>query len=316
MATLFQTALDDVAKKNAIQPDIQQFDESKGVAGRVNSITNSASPLMQAARTRAAQASSNRGLLNSSLGVQAGEQAVIETATPIASADAQLFQQQSLTNQQARNTANQQNANNNIAANTRGLELDVNQGQFSQNLGEQARQFDVSGSRQQAQFDASRADNARMFDAELGQKAEQFKLTQNQTMALAKMDVNSKIQLAEIEAKYKNEIQGSANISNAWGTTMQGIAAIQTDPNLDEATKAALINNNLQSFQSYSNFWRKLTGGAIDVSDLLSFGVEPAPQTPGTGGGGGGAPGQPGAPGEPGGSNDPNWYPGWSTGGG
>ncbi len=313
MATLFQTALDDVAKKNAIQPDIQQFDESKGVAGRVNSITNSASPLMQTARTQAAQQSAKRGLQNSSIGVQAGEQAVIETATPIASADAQLFQQQNLTNQQARNTANQQNANNNIAANTRGLELDVNQGQFSQNLGEQARQFDVSGSRQQAQFEASRADNARMFDAELAQKAEQFKLTQNQTMALAKMDVNSKVQLAEIEAKYKNEIQGSANISNAWGTTMEGIAAIQTDPNLDEATKAALINNNLQSFQSYSNFWRKLTGGAIDVSDLLSFGVEPAPQAPGTGGA---APNAPAPPANQQPAPGGQWYDdsSWSTG--
>jgi hypothetical protein len=280
MATLFQNALDDVAKKNTIQPDVQQFDESKGVAGRVNSITNSASPLMQTARTKAAQASSNRGLLNSSLGVQAGEQAVIETATPIASADAQLFQQQNLANQQAKNTANIQNANNNIAANTRGLELDVNQGQFSQNLAEQARQFD-----------ATRADNARMFDAELGQKA-----------ALAKMDVDSRIKLAEIEAKYKNEIQDSANISNAWGTTMQGIAAIQTDPNLDETTKAALINNNLQSFQSYSNFWKKLTGGAIDVSDLLSFGVQPAPQTPGADAA---PPSQEPAPGTPGGP--PDW---------
>ncbi len=316
MATNANTLLD-LAKNNQIKPDETQFDESKGVAGRVASLTSSASPLMQTARTRAAQNSASRGLLNSTLGAQAGEQAVIETATPIANADAGLFQQQSLANQAARNSANTQNANNTLTAGIQGAQLDVSQEQSNKGLMEQARQFDTgltqrqsefgvtSGQTQQQidaqkaqaaaalaqqqaqlaeqgrQFDTSRSDNLAMFDRELSQKAEQFGLTQQQTMALAQMDVDTKLKMADLEAKYKNEIQSSANISNAWGTVMQGISAIQTDPNLDEATKKVLIENNLASFGAFSNFWKKATGGAVDVSDLLNFGVA---QAPGTGG--------------------------------
>ena len=79
MATSNMTSLIDLAKTNQIAPVTQDFDESKGVASRVQSITSKASPLMQTARTRAAQNSASRGLLNSSIGAQAGEQAVIET---------------------------------------------------------------------------------------------------------------------------------------------------------------------------------------------------------------------------------------------
>lgn len=320
--TTYADTLTGLQQANTIKPTLGTFDESKGVAGRVGSITSQASPLMETARTRAKQRAASSGLMNSSIAAQAGEQAVIETATPIATADANLFQQQNLTNQQASNAAATQNANNALTAGVQGSQLDVSQDQSKRSLMEQARQFDTStaqrdsqfgvtsaqqqqqidNQRNQAsaqlgenarQFDRSRADNVAMFDRELGEKARQFGLTQDQQMSLARMDVDTKLKLAEIEAGYKQEIQGSANISNAWGTTMQGIAAIQGNPNLDEATKATLINNNLASFQAFSNFWKKATGGTTDVSDLLNFSVAAAPESTGR------APGQP-APGEPG----------------
>lgn len=321
----YADTLTNLQKANTIQPTLGTFDESKGVAGRVESITGSASPLMATARTRAKQRAASSGLMNSSIAAQAGEQAVIETATPIASADANLYQQQNLTNQQASNQAATQNAANALTAGVQGSQLDVSQDQSRRSLMEQARQFDTTTSQRDSQFgvtsaqqqqqidnqraqeaarlgensrqfDASRADNVSMFDRELGEKSRQFGLTQDQQMGLARLDVDTKLKLADIEAKYKNEIQGSANISNAWGTTMQGIASIQTNPNLDEATKATLINNNLASFQAFSSFWNKATGGTTDVTDLLNFTVAsqpgaaagaPAPAPP--------APGQPGS---------------------
>lgn len=328
----YADSLTDLQKQNQIEPALGTFDESKGVAGRVASITGQASPLMQTARTRAAQTAQSRGLLNSTLAAQAGEQAVIETATPIANADANLFQQQNLTNQAAKNSAATQNANNALTAGVQGAQLDVSQDQAGKSLMEQARQFNTatsqrdqqfgvtSGQQQQQidnqraqasaslaegarQFDGSRTDNLAMFDRELGEKARQFGLSQEQQMALAKMDVDTKLKMAEVEATYKNQIQGSANISNAWGTMMEGIAAIQTNPNLDEATKAALINNNLASFQSFSNFWRKATGGTTDISDLLSFQVAAAPPGSGGAGGAGGSTGG-GIPNNVGNNND------------
>lgn len=59
------------------------------VEGRVNGIIDKDSPIIQAARTRAGQASNARGLLNSSMGVEAGESAAYDAALPIASVDAQ-----------------------------------------------------------------------------------------------------------------------------------------------------------------------------------------------------------------------------------
>lgn len=264
--------LADVAAKNQIAPVTQDFDESKGVAGRVNQITSSGSPLMETARTRAAQASSRRGLQNSTLGVQAGEQAVIETATPIANADASLYQQQRLTNQTAQNNAAVVNANNAIQSATTGRQMDLSDTQQQRSLMEQARQFD-----------GTRSENARQFDA-----------TTAQRMDLAKLDVDSRKELANIEAQFKNQIQNNTNISQAWGTMMDTIQRIQNNPELSPEAKSTLIQNNLDAFKSFSSFWQKASGGAVDVSDLLNFGMPNAGGPPGSGGSGGGVGSGPG----------------------
>ncbi len=282
MAALYQTALDDLAQKNKIQPFTNTFDESQGVEGRVNRITSAGSPLLTTAETQAKQDTARRGLMNSSIGVQAGRQAVINTALPIAQADASLFQQQSLTNQQAQNQAASQNASNAINAGTRGVELDVNASQFADNMKQADKDF---GLRQQqvdnqaSQFTSSQNDANRRFDAELAQNAKQFSLTQDQQRAMQSIDIASKERISQMEADFKTEIQSSANMANAWGEMMRGISVIQTDPNLEEATKAQLINNNLEQFKAYSAFWGK--AGSVDVSDLLAFGaVQPAPGKP------------------------------------
>jgi hypothetical protein len=327
-SSLYQTALTRLAADNKVDPYTTEFNEATGVEGRVNRITSSGSPLMQAAMTRAKQDANRRGLMNSSMAAGAGQMAVINSALPIAQADAGFYQQQTLANQDARNTIGLANAQNAIATGTRGAEMDMNAQQFGVTSGQAQQQIDAQREQfaqqlglstqelglkrdqltqaqqqfladldlrqsqlteQSRQFDSGQAANISMFDRELAQKAEQFGLSQQQAITLAQMDVESKIKLAGIEAEFKNEIQSSANISNAWGTVMQGIAQIQGNPELDEATKATLINNNLDSFKAFSAFWNKSTG--IDVSDLLNFGAvsaapETRPQTPTT-------PGQP-----------------------
>ena len=62
MASIYQSALTDLADKNKVSPFTQDFAEDKGVAGRVNALTQPSSPLMQTARTQAKQATARRGL--------------------------------------------------------------------------------------------------------------------------------------------------------------------------------------------------------------------------------------------------------------
>lgn len=61
------------------------------VAGQVKTLIDENSPLMQQARTSAAKESGRRGLINSSMAVQAGENAVYQAAVPIATADAATY---------------------------------------------------------------------------------------------------------------------------------------------------------------------------------------------------------------------------------
>lgn len=73
---------------------LQLQDES--VSKRVTDLTASQSPMMRQARSQGAQASNRRGLLNSSMGVQAGQTAAYSAALPIASQEAQQAHQTNL----------------------------------------------------------------------------------------------------------------------------------------------------------------------------------------------------------------------------
>lgn len=264
----------DLATGSQVNANTTEFDESKGVAGRVNSLTSSGSPLLEAARTRAAQNANARGLRNSSMAVQSGEQAVIETATPIAQADASLFQNQQLANQSAKNQADQFNANIRTNVGLQGAGAAADESKFGRTLLEEARQFNATGTRQDRQF----ADEQKY-------KREQLQMQQT----LAQMDATSRKELATIESEFKADIASNENISNAWGTMMGNINQIQNNPDLDAAAKKQLIDNQVASFRSFTNFWRKVTGGDVDVSDLLNFGsgsggkppVREVPTTPG-----------------------------------
>lgn len=253
----------DLTTNSQVKANTTEFDESKGVAGRVNSLTSSGSPLLEAARTRAAQGANARGLRNSSMAVQSGEQAVIETATPIAQADASLFQNQQLANQSAKNQADQFNANIRTNVGLQGAGAALDESKFGRTLLEEARQFG----------------DEQTF------KREQLQMQKT----LAQMDAASRKELTTIEAQFKSDIASNENISNAWGTMMGNINQIQNNPDLDAASKKKLIDNQVASFQSFTNFWKKVTGGDVDVSDLLNFGsmsggappVNEVPTTPG-----------------------------------
>jgi hypothetical protein len=71
----YQPQSDDITKNSQFTPTTANFDESKGVAGRVDAITSKGSPLMERAATRAKQGMNQRGLLNSSMAIGAGEAA-------------------------------------------------------------------------------------------------------------------------------------------------------------------------------------------------------------------------------------------------
>jgi hypothetical protein len=73
------------------------------VQGQVNNIMTAGNPLLERAKTNAAQAANQRGLLNTSMGIQAGQEAMLSAALPMAQADAASYRNQGLVNQQYTN---------------------------------------------------------------------------------------------------------------------------------------------------------------------------------------------------------------------
>jgi len=75
------------------------------VQGQIQGIIDKNSPLMRSAATRARQGVNQRGLVNTSMGIQAGQQAVIDSALPIADRDAATYFDANKTSVDARNKA-------------------------------------------------------------------------------------------------------------------------------------------------------------------------------------------------------------------
>lgn len=91
--------------------------ENESVSQRVTGLMSQQSPLMQQARTQGAQVSNRRGLLNSSMGTQAGQTAAYGAALPIASQEASQAHQR---NTAERGIQSQENiAQMNVAAHER-----------------------------------------------------------------------------------------------------------------------------------------------------------------------------------------------------
>ena len=222
------------ASSSATAPASTGTSPEPNVSERVAQITGSGSPLMQLAATRAAQDANARGLRSSSIAVGAGQAAVIGAATPLAQGDASFALSQ-------------------------------------KQIGNQADQAAQQLQTQKDQFAATQNQNLGMFNADLSQKKDQQALDRQQQVTLAKMDAQSRADLVKLQAQSQQDVQGSQNISNAWGTMMQSIQAIQNNPDMEQATKAQLIKNNMDSFAAFASFWKKLSGPAADVTDLLNF---------------------------------------------
>lgn len=286
MATksLMQVAAEDIARQNDVVPLTQEYDETKSAASRTNDIVAADSPLMQQAATRGTQVAASRGLTNSSLAAQASQEAVIGAAAPLATTDANLSNQTSLANLAAKNQAALANQSAGVTLGNTALQLDNSNTQQDKTLTQQQKQFDVQAGQSQQQINNQVA----QFAQSLGMTVEDLKIKrdaltadQQKTLAtlenqrtIAGLQSTTQLKVAEIENQFKNDIANQGNITNAWGTMMNTISTIQNNPNLDANTKTVLINNQLESFRSYADFWKQT--GTVDVGPLLNFGA-PAP---------------------------------------
>lgn len=268
---------------DAAQTGVKHWDvgSDQTVAGQVAKITAADGPLAQAAATRAAQTANARGLINSSMAVQSGQEAVLNSALPIAQADAATYSLQGRTNTQFDNDNAQFNTNATNASR-----------QFNTGAGNAAKLVDAQAANnlQSQQIDnqakavfanTAQVNDARKYDAQAGlqaamanqdvavkQSAIQYDASvkaalQNADMAsktqLQSMDASTRQYLADVEAKYKTRMQTSASMTSTYQSMIDNITRVMQDKDLDAGGKQAAIDN-----------LRTLYNGALAAQETVS----------------------------------------------
>lgn len=217
------------------------------VEGRLQNLIHAGSPLITMAETKTKQDANARGLMNSSMAVQAGQAATYQAALPIAQQDAQTAAQFGLANQGATNAA---------------------------------RQFSSASQNQAAQFNAGQSNQI------LTQQLDQAFKTQLATsdaatrVQLQQMQGATQTQLANIQADYQTLMQTSQSAASIYSNSINGIADIVKDTNMDATAKAAAINGLVGRMKSAMNVIGSINGVALSGTnpdgstyDLLDFGT-------------------------------------------
>ena len=244
--------------------------------GQVTSILGQDNPLMQRARSLATQQMNQRGLVNSSMAQGAGVAAMVDRALPIASQDAQTYNQRAMANQEAINQANQFNTaqtnqmfqfGQNLAGQfgmqqqqqqfqgeqaglDRGFQAEQNQFQRSfqermamlEQSGLDFRQArDIASREMQAELDRAGVNNR--FDRELALRSEMFNVEQLNADRRQLIDNEAQLQRLGLTINAQERqlpTQFAASISN---TAMAGVNAVMADPEMSAAAKTTGVNN-------------------------------------------------------------------------
>lgn len=209
------------------------------VQGQLSGILAANSPLLQQARAASDAQMNRRGLLNSSMAIGAGQEAVIKTALPIASQDAQTFGRAGefnagQANQMSQFNAGQSNQAQQFTAGARNQASLANQAasnrasEFGATASNQASLANQQAANQAAQFTASSANQAALANAAAQNQAAQFTagsvneasqqyaqalnatvnkmLDQGLQVALANTDAQNRLQLQNLDAETRRDL--------------------------------------------------------------------------------------------------------------
>ena len=199
---------------------------------QLTGILNKGGALMQQAATAGNQQAASRGLLNSSMGIQAAQKAVYDQAVPIATND----------------------------ANTLNTMASFNAGQKNQTLQSNANTVNSMG-----QFNAQNENAVSQFNAQNENAASQWNAGQQNEAVLKAMDINSRETLGAIEANYKTLMQTNSSAENIYNQAMKNIADINMSIDVEDKTTA--IESQLAYLQSGLTMIQNLNG----VSGLVTF---------------------------------------------
>lgn len=275
------------------------------VAGQLNGLLSSGSPLLKAAQSSAQRAANSRGLLNSSISAGEGTKAMIETATPIAQQDAQTYADLTKANNDTINNSllnNQVSAlETNKAANEGLISGALNQQQIAGNLTQQ----EMEG--QQSLTLQKESDTAAMSRAKLDSETtlksqkmsddsalERLTLQNQNSVDLQKLsdaaqydrlkieqDTEKLIQSMEVNQNNKEALM--AVVSNMGQDMVSSINNILLNEKLDGAAKTSAIKAITANYKASVNTASSIAGLGLTWGTELGTGVASTTKTTNTG---------------------------------
>ena len=262
------------------------------VAGQVEDLIAKNSPLMQQAETSALQQMNRRGLLNSSMAVGAGQEAVMKQALPIAQADATAYQAQAKFNAEQSNQLSQFNATltseaSKFGANATNVIATANQAATNEALKAGATAENIRSAAYTAayndalKFGASATNAASLANAAADSESAKFTATATNVAAAANVEATNRAK--EFEATGKNTaareyasalnettqsmLDNSLKISmaNADSATKLELQNIDANTRKDLASIEATYKNQMQASASGSEAFQQTTKNISDI---------------------------------------------------
>ena len=274
------------------------------VQGQLNNVIAADAPLMQQAKTGALQQMNQRGLINSSMAIGAGQDAVIKNALPIAQQDASMYGRSGEFNATAANQGGQFNASAqnqagqfNTAASNQALAQNqqaANQAsQFNAGALTDTAKFNATSGLQNSQFNAAQQNTQREANAQRQQQSNlatadtqnklvvqqldnAFKATMasadNQTkIQLQQIDATTRKSLADSESQFKQLMQTTASASDLYQQTIKNINDLVMNPDLDAAAISGGTTNQLKNLQSGMAVLDALNNNVTGLKELITF---------------------------------------------
>jgi hypothetical protein len=244
---LIDTAQVPLANTTQSQAQTWNVDPSQLTSTQLNNILSSNSPLMGQASLQADQAQAARGLLNSSMTGTAEEQALINSATPIAQANANTLAAAGAQNAQEGTQANLATAAQaNAAAQQQAGAVSTAQ-QSNAAAVNTALQFVSQGNLTAEQTNAGNQLQAALT---------QYTTTANANEQAAAL--NNATQIANLQGQYSNLINTNSSLGSSFSNFLSNVASIYGNPNITDPDAAAA--HLISDFTNYADTLQNVTG--------------------------------------------------------
>jgi hypothetical protein len=248
-------------------PTKWNIDGKQTVQGQLSGILAKNSPLMQRAATTGLQQANARGLLNSSMAVGAAQDAMIDRATPIAQADADVYARSAGYNSDTANKFQIANVDTINQAKSFGAQAINRSNEF--NAGNA---FSAIEANKERQFKDTQATKERQFNDLQAIKERDF----NKQQALFEANVSASLSQIENEAQFDNNLQSIYGGMNT--SFVQAMTAINQDPNMDQQSKDYSLKQLYDAYKAQISLLSAV-GSVPDVSELLVADVYVQPTT-------------------------------------